>query len=371
MVGTEPGVPPLPRLDAGTTPRQALEESVLAPLRRPPCVVSFSGGRDSSAVLAVATLVARREGLPLPIPASIRYPDPTDEVERRYQEKVITLLGLEDWHVIHAGPELELLGEDATALLLRYGPLHPRHRHLLAPVLRASSGGSVLTGFDGNGTFGHWRFARASDVIAGRARPGPRDIGRVAVALAPAAVRRARLRRSVHFGQMYWLRPAVEELVMNKLIAEEAEQPAAWSSWLAWHVARRGRVAVEATQSQMGVDAGVAVSHPLADNRFIAALALAGGRRGLGDRHGIMRRLFSDLLPDDVLTRSFPPSYTSTLWGDRTRAFAASWNGSGLDPELVDPDRLRDAWRMRDNAATLPLQAAWLATAGGQATEAA
>ncbi|HKN93137.1 MAG TPA: asparagine synthase-related protein, partial [Thermoleophilaceae bacterium] len=170
MVGEE-AVPPLPHVDRDVTPRRALEEAVLEPLRRPPCVVSFSGGRDSSAVLAVATLVARREGLPLPVPVSVRFPDPSDEVERRYQDKVIELLGIEERQVVHAGPELELLGEEATALLCRHGPLHPRHRHLLMPALRAAAGGSMLTGFDGNGTFGRWRFRRAGDVLARRVKP--------------------------------------------------------------------------------------------------------------------------------------------------------------------------------------------------------
>ena len=43
-----------------------------APLQRGPCLVSFSGGRDSSAVLAVATAVARREGLAAADPGHAR-----------------------------------------------------------------------------------------------------------------------------------------------------------------------------------------------------------------------------------------------------------------------------------------------------------
>ena len=51
-------------------PLQALKTRFFHHCSVAPCVVSFSGGRDSSAVLAVAVTVARREGLPLPIPAS-------------------------------------------------------------------------------------------------------------------------------------------------------------------------------------------------------------------------------------------------------------------------------------------------------------
>lgn len=370
MLGEQPDVAPLPPA-RDETPRQALEHAVLEALRRPPCVVSFSGGRDSSAVLAVATAVARREGLPLPIPATIRYPDPAEQIERYYQDKVVSLLGLEDWEVIHAGPELELLGPVAIDVLRRHGPVHPRHRHLHVPVARLAAGGSLMTGFDGNGVFGFWRFSRACDVLAGRVRPNARDAGRIGLALAPPPVRRAWLRRSAKPGRMYWLRPAAEATFVERWIDHEASQPAWWSDWIAWHARRRGLLAVEATINKICADLGAAPSHPIADRRFLAALARAGGRYGLGNRHAMMRRLFGDLLPDDVLTRSFVPAYSSTIWGERTRAFAASWNGEGFDPELVDPDGLRRAWRMQDNVATLPLQAAWLATTDGQATNAA
>ncbi len=37
----------LPRLGPGATPRSAFEAAILRALRRPPCLVSFSGGRDS------------------------------------------------------------------------------------------------------------------------------------------------------------------------------------------------------------------------------------------------------------------------------------------------------------------------------------
>ena len=63
-----------PRLDVAESPLRAFERAVLPALRRGPCLVSFSGGRDSSAVLAVATGIARREGLPLPIPVTNVFP---------------------------------------------------------------------------------------------------------------------------------------------------------------------------------------------------------------------------------------------------------------------------------------------------------
>ncbi|HEY2429742.1 MAG TPA: hypothetical protein VGI06_12480, partial [Acidimicrobiales bacterium] len=58
----DPGAP------ARSDPRAALEAAILDGLRRPPCIVAFSGGRDSSAVLAVAVDAARRHGLAPPVP---------------------------------------------------------------------------------------------------------------------------------------------------------------------------------------------------------------------------------------------------------------------------------------------------------------
>ena len=50
-------------------PRPTLERILLGALQRAPCVVAFSGGRDSSALLAEATRVARVHGLEDPVPS--------------------------------------------------------------------------------------------------------------------------------------------------------------------------------------------------------------------------------------------------------------------------------------------------------------
>ena len=58
MFGEDPEAPGIAHVELrGTTPLSALEEAILPALEREPCLVSFSGGRDSSAVLAVATRV--------------------------------------------------------------------------------------------------------------------------------------------------------------------------------------------------------------------------------------------------------------------------------------------------------------------------
>ena len=51
--------------------------------------------------------------------------------------------------------------------------------------------------------------------------------------------------------------------------------------------------------------------------------------------------LVGDLLPVEDGSPASKASFTDMLWGEASRAFAAAWDGSGLDSSLVDPDELR------------------------------
>ena len=108
-LGAERRPPELPA-PAAPTVLAALERAVLPALRRPPCLVSFSGGRDSSAVLAVAAYAAARHGLPAPIPATNRFPGAAEADESAWQERVIAHLGLSDWLRLDLGDELDVVG---------------------------------------------------------------------------------------------------------------------------------------------------------------------------------------------------------------------------------------------------------------------
>jgi hypothetical protein len=88
---------PLPLSEARVEPLAAFRAAVRAALERPPCLVSFSGGRDSSAAVAVAADVARGEGLPLPIPATALFLESAESDEFYWQEQVVRRLGLDEW----------------------------------------------------------------------------------------------------------------------------------------------------------------------------------------------------------------------------------------------------------------------------------
>ncbi|CAB4934188.1 unannotated protein [freshwater metagenome] len=115
----------------------------------------------------------------------------------------------------------------------------------------------------------------------------------------------------------------------------------------------------------------VVTLHPLLDRGVLAALARAGGRRGLGDRAAIMGLLAGDDLDPQVVTRSSKAHFLSAYLRERSREFARQWDGTSFHPELVDPEVLRAAWlaRIPRGSAALALQAAWLACDGSAELE--
>ena len=143
-----------------------MENAVRPHLSRPPCIVSFSGGRDSSAVLAVATSVARREGLELPIPVSLRYANAPQTHEDEWQELVIRALGLQQWERLAMTDELEFLGPVWKEVLQELGVVWPVNAGVMhRPIIPLARGGSLLTGFPGDWLFGKWRWRPAMDVL--------------------------------------------------------------------------------------------------------------------------------------------------------------------------------------------------------------
>lgn len=368
VLGAEP-LARVPSLDA-RTPREALEQTVRAALERPPCLVSFSGGRDSSAVLALAAHVARRESLPEPVPVTVRFSASARSVEADWQEKVVAHVGLRDWTRIEIGDELECLGPVAVRALRRHGLLWPPNAHFHVPLLEAAAGGTLLTGIGGDELLGASRWGRATAVLAGRARPEPRDALRIGLALAPTPLRRAvlRARRPLAFP---WLRPSARRAVAAALARDASGEPLSRAARVAWLLRLRAFRAGVASVAVLAADAGAHVAHPLAEPAFATALARLPRFRAGHARTDAMRALVGDLLPDDVLSRSGKARFGQAAWGPRSRAFAARWSGEGADPELVDVAALRRAWPAaeHDGRLLLVLQFVWLGSGGKEPEE--
>lgn len=360
-------LPPSPLPETSVSPRRALDKALLPALERGPCHVTFSGGRDSSAVLAAATNLARREGLPPPVPVTRIYPDLPDTDESSWQELVVRHLGLTDWiRLDFLNGESDLLGTAARAGLLSRGLVWPPALQAHGTMFRQVRGGSLLTGEGGDAVVG---FRRGTPLVVLRhgRRSNRRLLGHAVEACLPEPWRRAQVRRmSLHSLQSRWLRRDALAEHARLVAADEAAEPLRYDQGT-WFITRRRSFAVLAhNHSLAAAEHGIRAFDPLLDAGFVAALARAGGRWGYGGRTATMRALFADVLPPEVLARSTKASFNHAHAGDATRAFAQAWDGSGVDGALVDPDRLREVWLSDEPtmATGLLLQSAWLASQG-------
>jgi asparagine synthase (glutamine-hydrolysing) len=202
-----------------------------------------------------------------------------------------------------------------------------------------------------------------------RLRTAPRRLIRSVYRALPAAARRPyvaqRLRRRAP-----WLRPAAVEALVPTLLAMRPET-AALDERLDHYRRQRPIALTLHGLDLMAADRDARFVNPLLDLGFLASLARFLGRRGVGGRTAVMRALFSDVLPEAVLTRETKATFAEAFCGPHTRRIIATWDGSGLDPDLIDPEALRRYWdggvEMRPLGLTaLLIQAAWLATYGGR-----
>lgn len=349
--------PPLPRVDADRVDaRTALEAAVLRALQRPPCVVSFSGGRDSSAVLALGVMVARTTGLPLPVPVTLRYPSAPDTEESLWQDHLVRHLGLMDWVRVDLGDDHGFVGSVARRVLSRHGLLWPPNTHLHEPIVARASGGTLMTGVDGDGLFGSWRWRRT---VRSALPPMAYVVRRVAGA-APSTTRRFVMSHA--FPPPRWLRrDAVRAYGRYRSQTWEPE-PWRWDDRVHWWWRLRYVHALRSSLDALAADHDVVVVNPLIDPGFVTALAREGGGAGLGDRTAIMRRLFSDVLPDATVRRSTKAHFDEVFWNRETRDYAERAGRSLPFADVVDERRIVEEWRSPiPHFMSAPLlQATWL-----------
>jgi Asparagine synthase len=352
------------------SPREALEAAVQRALRRPPCAVSFSGGVDSSIVLALAAHVARREGLPLPIPVTNRFPAVEEADENEWQERVISHLNIEDWVRLEWDDELDIVGPVATEILRRHGILAPFNSHFHYPLLERVAGGSLLSGFGGDELFESVSRAGAARVLVQRRRPRARDLRSLALALAPRSLRARVIARRRPFYRYDWIRPAQLRRLAHAYGSWESRDPLrcdrALREW--WWPSRVVQCALAGMRVLAG-DFDVLMSSPFVDPDVLVACAHAGGAVGLGagSRARGFGRIVEDLLPGEVLTRHSKASFDGAFWTRRARAFVERWDGRGVDHESVDVDLLKAQWSqaLPDAHSFVQLQRAWLASEPG------
>lgn len=350
------------------TPREALDDALRPALESPPCYVLFSGGRDSSAVLAAATALAQREGHAPPVPVTRVHPLVAETREDEWQQLVIGHLGLTEWvRLEYRHGETDLLGEPARSSLQRHGVLWPPALHTMAGTFSSLSPGSLLTGEGGDAVLGPHRVTPLTALRRGR-RPSAPLLSLAAQSIAPGPVRRLLRRRAmVRSGERSWLTKDALHEHRRLGAADESAEPLAFDAALAHLAGRRFLRVVTHNQAVAAAEHGLRSSEPLLDAGFLSALARAGGRWGFTGRTAAMRALFSDVLPDAVLARATKASFNQAYIGEQTRAFARDWDGTGVDPDLVDVAHLRDSWLSEEPtmATGQLLHEAWLASERG------
>ena len=326
MLGSQESVEPLPAVRPGGV-REAIDEVLVAALSRPPCVVSFSGGRDSSGVLALATDVARRHGLPLPVPVTMRFAGVGAAEEADWQELVLGHLGLSNREVLDLTDELDALGPAATTFLGRHGVRWPGNAYMHRPVIELARGGTVLTGIGGDELFSNNSPRRSARQLAVGALP--RRL-RAEVWLAR--------RRPFGYG---WLTPLGRARMCRALAQDEVSWPHRWDrSVHHWHMSR-AFAAMNATLALVADGTEVDVVNPFMNSQVLAELARAGGARGFPSRTHAMHYLCAGLLPDALMSRQTKASFGGAVWGEATRGFMSAWEGGGVDRSYVDGPRLR------------------------------
>jgi asparagine synthase len=363
--GREGSAPQVVRTDL--LPVAALACAIERTLDSGPPAVAFSGGRDSSLLLAVAAHVCAREGIEPPLPITLCMPTPVTEAdEREWQELVLDHLKIPDWHRIEIGGELDLVGPYARRHLIRDGLLFPANAHSVVPMLEAAGDRCLIVGLGGDELLSPLQWRPVHDLLGRRRQPQPRDLVRLGAGVVPRAVR-GLLRPSCakQLEAMEWLRVDTRRR-LERASRRGFEEPVRWDTAVR-HVAARRDVLLPFRAMQRLADAGGhRVQAPLLDPGFVGAFARAGGAGGWGGRTATMDSLARDLLPPRVVGRTSKAYFNRVFFGEETRAFAAAWSGRGLDETLIDPEALRREWlsEIPDFRTSMLLQSAWLADRG-------
>lgn len=352
-LGHPAGAAPFPT-GAAADPAAALRNAVRPALLREPCVIAFSGGRDSSVLLAVAADVAAREGLAPPIALTFRYPGDPAADESPWQEAVIRHLGVDTWVRRDVGDELDLIGPLAEPVLrARRSPVYPAALGNTMLLASHAPGGSLVTGNAGDEVLGGHRLAtlRAVARRRGRGMTG-QDWAQFALCAAPAFARRGVARRSV---AMPWLRPDLRRMVWRDV----ADRPLRWETSVRTALATRAFSVGLRTRREAASAYDCRLVDPFADPSFVASYAAA---RPMTRAAGT-RLVAGGLLPDAVLARRDKARFNASRFGARSREFARNWDSRGVDDSLVDPVALRAAWLADEPPAStaMLLQQAWLA----------
>jgi asparagine synthase (glutamine-hydrolysing) len=294
-------------------------------------MVSFSGGMDSSFVLAIAAHIARAAGLPAPIPITWRFTGAPLADESGWQEKVIASLAITEWEHLHADDDLDLIGPVAQRILTRYGVLSPFNVHLHLPILDKASGGSLLTGLGGDQVLSRWR------------PPRPRTLSGTVRRLAPGHLVAAVKQHNQHIYP--WLQPAAARQVLREHRSETHAEPRIIARRMAWNAGSRTVQMACSSLHAIADEHNVRVIHPLLDQGFLASLREHAAKVGSRTRAELMLDIAGDTLPPASIAFRPKAHFLEVFLREPTHEFVRSWDGRGADVNVVNVAALQQLWQ--------------------------
>jgi asparagine synthase (glutamine-hydrolysing) len=159
------------------------------------------------------------------------------------------------------------------------------------------------------------------------------------------------------------MRPAAFREFAWRFAVQEGAEPLLWRSAVHWQASHRLFSVMRHNYAVIGADYDVLPVFPLVAPGFVAALARSAGVLGFSDRAQAMTWVAGDLLPAAVLNRTSKAGFSRAYFTRVSRSFAESWDGTGVDPELVDPEALKRSWLkpLVPAPSYALLQAVWMA----------
>jgi asparagine synthase (glutamine-hydrolysing) len=331
-----------------------------------PCYVMFSGGCDSSLVLAAALAACRRAGHSDPIPVTFRVAAAPATHEHEFQERVVAHLALHDRIVVEL--QADMLGQTATRALLQHGMVWPAPLLCQTPMLEQLDPGLVLSGEGGDEILGPRRVTPAL-AVARRVRRERRttwsELHLAVSALCPRAVRRPTVVADIT--ESYptpWLSNELRQQLVERLVELYEAEPVPparyppYSLGLPW--VRDAHENIRAFH----VAYGLRWKAPLHDPSFLGSLCGTVAWHEYRGRTTLLRRYFSSLLPDEIIERRSKAVFNDAYFAAETRAFARRWDGAGV-PDGVDGLWLKEHWTNASpihGGTALLLHYAWLAS---------
>jgi asparagine synthase (glutamine-hydrolysing) len=276
---------------------------------------------------------------------------------------VVRHLGVADWERFKLSDELDLVGPVAGPALRDWGPCFPFNAHFGLLSFALARHGCYLTGVGGDEILQSSARNHLGAVLTGRERPRRQHLHTAAMALLPVGARCSYYQRSVP--ELPWLKLDANNEFRRRMADEQARQPI-WNApdLLDNFWRHRGRLALVSTLSTYAASCSTELVHPFQHPQFLAAIAHARPRVGWLSRVDAMRELFGDLLPEAIIVRRSKAVFSQPMFSSYSRSFVETWSGQGVDPSLVDPDRLRETWRapVVDARSYSLVQAAWCAS---------